>query len=202
MVSAQKRIAPAALRNVLPIGDVLASFLLEDDTIFEFASGTGQHIAAFSQRFAQCTWYPSELNAVDLQSIAAYRQESAALNFKAPRIFDVSGSPTFEMEVDVVLAINLLHITSQNAVEGLFRNAARMLKTGGRLITYGPYRFFGQFSAESNADFDRQLRARDRAWGVRDLSDLGLFARRYRLILHSVIACPAQNHVLVFKKLT
>ena len=46
-----KRQAPAAARNVEPIGDVLAEWLPTSGLALEIASGTGEHALAFARRF-------------------------------------------------------------------------------------------------------------------------------------------------------
>ena len=52
------------------------------------------------------------------------------------------------------------------------RGAARVLPAGGVLYLYGPFRRGGAHTAPSNASFDEGLRARDPAWGVRDVDDV------------------------------
>ena len=59
-VDAAKRSAPAALRNVGPIGDVLAQWLPSHGVVLELASGTGEHGLAFARRFAGVAWQPSD----------------------------------------------------------------------------------------------------------------------------------------------
>ena len=72
--------------------------------------------------------------------------------------------------------------------------------TGGLLYLYGPYRFDGACTAPSNQDFDRSLRARDPAWGVRDVGDLSTAAAAAGFMLHAVVAMPANNHSLVYRR--
>ena len=75
-----------------------------------------------------------------------------------------------------------------------------LLAPGTLLYLYGPYRFSGAFTAESNAEFDRSLRARDSRWGVRDVDDLVAVARDAQLELAETVAMPANNHSLLFRK--
>lgn len=89
-----------------------------------------------------------------------------------------------------MLNINMIHISSNAAVDELFRvgiaqslvavqhwrvfQAAGVLlkpKTG-RLLTYGPYGFDGQISPESNVQFNASLRSMDPEWGLRDVDEL------------------------------
>jgi len=74
-----------------------------------------------------------------------------------------------------------------------------VLPAGALLYLYGPYRFAGAFTAASNAEFDRWLRARDSRWGVRDVDDIIAVARPHGFVLRDTIAMPANNHSLVFR---
>ena len=76
----------------------------------------------------------------------------------------------------------------------------RVLPAGAPLVLYGPYRFAGEFTAPSNLAFDRSLRDRDPAWGVRDLRDLDAAAHAQGLALTSIAKMPANNHVVVFRR--
>lgn len=166
----------------------------------ELASGTGQHVAAFAERFPQCRWCPSDYHDESLASINAYRLESNLSNFTAPRRIDLEKSHTLDECFDLVLAINLFHITSWAAVEGTFRLAEQTLVGGGALVTYGPYRTFGVLRPASNLAFDEMLRMKNQAWGVRDVEVLAQKARAFGLALEEMRLLPANNHLLVFRK--
>ena len=71
--------------------------------------------------------------------------------------------------------------------------AARQLASGGRLVTYGPYFETDQPAAPGNLAFDESLRARDPAWGIRQLDDVAAQAERHGLALQQRHAMPANN---------
>ncbi len=77
---------------------------------------------------------------------------------------------------DAVLAINMTHIAPWSATVGLMREpAASFLKVACSTCT--AIQVAGAHTAPSNATFDADLRARDPAWGVRDveaISEAGL----------------------------
>jgi len=102
--------------------------------------------------------------------------------------------------VDAIVCINMLHIAPWAAALALFAGAARHLAPGAPLVTYGPYRFAGALPAPSNVEFDRSLRARDPAWGIRDVVDLAAAAAAQGLVHTETVALPANNHVLVFRR--
>ena len=58
----------------------------------------------------------------------------------------------------------------------------------------------GEFTAPSNAEFDRSLRGRNPSWGVRDVRDLEAVGREHGYALSEVIAMPANNHSLIFRR--
>ena len=73
----------------------------------------------------------------------------------------------------------MIHIAPWSATMGLMRNAAILLPTGGLLYLYGPYRRNGEHTAPSNAAFDADLKARNPAWGVRDLEAVASVATEH-----------------------
>lgn len=194
-----KRFAPATERNRGPIRDVLARVLPATGTVLEIASGSGEHAVAFAQAFPALTWQPSDQDPAALASIAAWRAEAAVPNLAAPIELDVM-RPWPELAPAAIVCINMVHISPWEATLALFEHAARILAPGALLYLYGPYRFSGAFTAESNAEFDRSLRARDPRWGVRDVDDLVAAARGPGLGLVETVAMPANNHSLIFRR--
>ena len=68
------------------------------------------------------------------------------------------------------------------------------------LYLYGPFMEDGRHTAPSNAAFDESLKARDPAWGVRDVAAVAELAARHGLDLEERVAMPANNLSLVFRK--
>ena len=54
--------------------------------------------------------------------------------------------------------------------------------------------------ANAQVRFDRTLRSRDSAWGIRDLKDVKELALRNGLALEEIIEMPANNKCLLFRK--
>lgn len=192
-----RREAPAAARNVLPIGDVLADWLPARGRVLEVASGTGEHALAFARRFPALEWWPSDLDPIALSSIAAWRREGPA-NLHAPLLLDAAQVDWPIDRVDAVLSINMVHISPWESAEGLARGAGRILPPGGRLILYGPWLVEGEEPAASNLAFDADLKARDLRWGLRTVGDFAALARDAGLRLADRRAMPANNLMLLF----
>lgn len=194
-----KQSAPAAARNRAPIRAVLERVLPAHGLVLELASGSGEHAVYFAQAFPALIWQPSDPSSEARASIAAHAAEAGLANLRAPIALDASAAWPIT-SADAIVCINMIHISPWAATLGLFAGAAAALPVGGVLYTYGPYRFSGRYTADSNAAFDASLRARDERWGVRDLDDLTAAARERALELDEVIAMPANNHSLIFRR--
>jgi SAM-dependent methyltransferase len=194
-----RRSSPAAERNRAPILEVLRRVLPRRGLVLEVASGTGQHVAWFAEHLPALTWQPSDVDASGFPSIAAW---CAGLdNVRPPIVLDASAPSWPLAAADAIYCANMVHIAPWPAALGLFAGAGRLLAAGGVLCTYGPYRFDGSFTAPSNSEFDVSLRTRDPGWGVRDVRDLEGAARAHGLALEETVPLPANNHVLVFRRI-
>lgn len=198
-VDAAKRSAPAALRNVGPIGDVLAEWLPASGLTLELASGTGEHGVAFARRFADIEWQPSDASDEALASIKTWREDGPT-NLLAPLEIDAAASDWAIGHADAMVAINLVHISPWATALGLLDGAARLLPAGGPLILYGPWIEDGVATVPSNQVFDMDLRARDLRWGLRNLSDFVREAKARGLDLADRRAMPANNIMLRFDR--
>lgn len=195
-----KRHAPATQRNRTFILDVLRRVLAGRREVLEIASGTGEHAVFFAAELPGVVWQPSDPDPGALASIDAHRLEAGLPNLAPARRLDVTEDAWGVERADALVCINMIHIAPWSAAEGLFRGAARLLGEGAPLVLYGPFRFGGQFTAPSNEAFDASLRARDPAWGVRDLDDVTALAERAGFTRTEVIAMPANNHTVVFRR--
>jgi Protein of unknown function (DUF938) len=97
-----------------------------------------------------------------------------------------------------MLCINVLHIAPWRVSQNLMAGAGRLLRPGGRLFIYGPFKRDGVHTAPSNAAFDATLRAENPDWGVRDVADLSALAQAAGLSLAQTVPMPANNLVLAF----
>lgn len=192
---AERRTAPAAARNVGPIGDVLAEWLPPRGLVLEVASGTGEHALAFARRFPALEWQPSDPDPLALRSIAAWRAEGPA-NLLPPLALDAAAAEWPVARAEAVLSINMVHISPWASALGLLDGAARLLAPGAPLILYGPWLEAGVPAVESNLAFDRSLKARDPRWGLRLVETFAEEAEKRGLALAERRAMPANNLML------
>jgi SAM-dependent methyltransferase len=191
--------SPAADRNKEPILARLRSILDEHGAALEIAAGTGQHAAWFAAALPGWTWQPTEADPAMLPLLAERVAQARLANLLPPRQLDVTQPwPPFPERFDAIFCANMLHIAPWDACPALMAGAAAHLAPGGVLITYGPYVEAGVPTAPSNLAFDESLRARDPAWGLRQLDDVVAAASRAGLALAQRHAMPANNLLLVF----
>lgn len=199
--------APAFHRNHEAIWAVLQPFLAgKSGDVVEAGSGTGQHAVDFARRSPEITWWPSDLNAQHLKSIAAWRAHAGLANIRPPLQIDLSDPAWCRQMHDgsgpgkllAVLCANVIHIAPWRVAEGLFAGAGRYLRADGRLFLYGPFKREGRHTAASNAAFDASLREGNPEWGVRDIADVETLAGAAGLALIETAEMPANNLTLVF----
>ena len=197
---AAKKHAPATERNRDAILAVLAEVLPEAGLALEIASGSGEHAVAFARAFPALDWQPSDPDAGARRSIAAWAEEAGLPNLHAPIELDAAEANWPLDRVDAMLCINMIHISPWRATEGLFAGAARLLPPGAPLYVYGPYIREGVETAPSNLAFDRSLRSRDPAWGLRCLEAVAALAEAHGLMLERVVEMPANNISAIFRR--
>ncbi|WP_346838210.1 DUF938 domain-containing protein [Microbulbifer sp. SAOS-129_SWC] len=192
--------APACARNREPILAQLQRLFAGAAKVLEIGSGTGQHAVYFAPRLPQLQWHTSE-RAEHLAGVRAWLAQCPAPNLHAPLALDVRGEWP-PLSVDAIFSANTLHIMSAAAVEALFRQLPRVLLPGGLLVVYGPVKINGEFVGPSNADFDRMLRERDPASGIRELEWLDGLARAAGLVREELNYLPASNQLLVWRRVS
>jgi SAM-dependent methyltransferase len=190
----------AAERNKDPILAVLRSVLPATGSVLEIASGTGQHVCHFAAALPGVRWQPSEPDAASRDAMVARIRAAGLENVADPIALDVH-EPRWPVgaDLDAILCINMIHISPWSTTTALCVGAARHLRAGGVLVTYGPYLENGT-AAQSNLDFDASLRRRNAAWGLRDLDDVTRVAAGHGLVRRRIERMPANNLSLVFAK--
>ncbi len=195
-----RRSAPAALRNREPISQALGEWLPERGLVLEIASGTGEHVVYFAERFPKLEWQPSDIHGDALTSIAAWRGAAGLPNVREPIELDASAERWPIERADCVLSINMVHISPWASALGLLDGARRLLPAGGPLILYGPWISEEIETAPTNVEFDESLRSRDPQWGLRKVEDFAAAAAERGLTLEQTRSMPANNLMLLLRK--
>lgn len=196
---AGKRHAPATQRNRDAIVAVLRDALPSSGLVLEVASGSGEHAVHFAAAFPALDWQPTDPDPAALASIAAWRVEADLPNLRPPLRLDAATDWPVA-QADAILCINMIHISPWEATLGLLRGAGAALPSGGLLYLYGPYTRKGVDTVASNLSFDVSLKSRDPRWGLRAAEDVIAAAEAEGLIFDRLIAMPANNLSLLFRR--
>ena len=190
-----KQSSPSCERNKEPILAALREILAVPGLVLEIGSGSGQHAVHFARGLPHVEWQPTDVTE-NLPSISAWRDEAGLANLREPLAIDLFSDRWPIAAAQAVVCINTIHIVSWLAVERLFAGVGRLLKPGGTMYVYGPYRYAGRPLEPSNEEFDRWLKARDVASGVRQFEDVNRLALENGLTLAGDRAMPANNRSL------
>lgn len=194
-----ERYSPAAEKNKTPILEVLREHLAPSARVLEVGSGSGQHTLHFTEALPELRWQPTE-HPAEMPALEANLGAAGREAILPPLALDLAADSWPIGPFDAVYAANVMHIVSVPLGEALLRGAASVLGEGGQLLLYGPYRFEGAFTTESNAEFDQWLKARDPASGVRDFEAVAAAAEAVGLVLADNYAMPSNNQLLCFRR--
>jgi SAM-dependent methyltransferase len=192
--------APATQRNRDAILSLLRDVLPAHGLMLEVASGSGEHIAHFAAAMPGLTFQPSDPSEEALASIAAWTEDQGLRNILPPIRIDAMADDWPIDRADAILCINMIHIAPWAATEGLLRHAGRILRAGGPLYLYGPFRRPGRELEPGNAAFDASLRERNAEWGLRGLDEVEALAQAAGFGASQVVEMPANNLSVVFSK--
>lgn len=189
----------ACERNKAPILEVLRGAFAACTQVLEIGSGTGQHAVHFAAQLPHLTWHPTEQLAY-LPDLTARTKLQGTANLRPPTVLDVKQSRWPLRAVDAIFTANTLHIMSLTEVTLMFHGFDAVLRAGGVLCIYGPFRYGGRYTSKSNEEFDRMLQERDPKSGMRDIQDVIGLGQERGLQLRADHDLPANNRLLEFVK--
>ena len=199
-MSSEKPFAPAVERNQAPILQHLRRLLKAPVDVLEIGSGTGQHAVYFAQHMPHIQWQTSDLDE-NHAGINAWLSEAALPNVRPPMSLDVSIPEAWpEGPYDVVFSANAIHIMSWSSAQAMLASVGPVLRLEGLLILYGPFNYNGQFTSDSNAQFDQSLKSRNPQSGIRHFEQVENCLNQAGLYLAEDNPMPANNRLLVFAK--
>jgi len=153
----------------------------------------------FARALQELTWHPTEQLAYLADLTERVKLEGPA-NLRSPKLLDVRQAVWPLRSVDAMFTANTLHIMSWPEVTALFRGCGSVLAPGGVLCIYGPFRYAGRYTSDSNREFDLMLQERDPQSGIRDLEEVTTLGEEYGLRLDADHDLPANNRLVVFVK--
>lgn len=191
--------AAASVRNSGPILDVLRHEFAGVRSVLEIGTGTACHAVRFAQAMPALDWQTGDLPEMH-DDIRAHLGAVNVANVREPIELDMNRPPEPSTVYDAVYSSNTWHIMSEPAARRSLPFIAASLREGGVFCYYGPFRRGGRFNTDSNEAFDRSLRGRDPAMGLRDLDDITAWAADCGLHRERLHAMPANNLLLTWRR--
>ena len=121
---------------------------------------------------------------------------------RAPQRLDLAENEWPNRSVDCVFSANVIHIVSESLGERLIAGSAQEAGANGLFVLYGPFTYHGEFTTDSNREFDQWLRGRDEKSGIRSFEWVERIAEREGMTLVEDRAMPANNQCLIFRKIS
>jgi SAM-dependent methyltransferase len=194
-----KPFSDACERNREPILKILKQWFTQQGTVLEIGSGTGQHAVFFAEHLPHLTWLTTDREE-NLSGIRSWIETARLPNVQGPVALDVSDEAWPLAQAAYVFSANTTHIMGWPEVEAMFTGIGRVLQPGGVFCLYGPFNAAGEFTSDSNRDFDAALRRRDPRMGLRDDRAIMELAHNATLEFSGDYPMPANNRMLVWGK--
>ena len=191
---------PSTFRNRVPILSILKKHLPLKGKVIETASATGEHIVFFAKEFPGLQWYPSDKS--DKFFWAIKKRSGSLHNIEDPTCIDltttcyIQSKPKFH----ALLNINMIRIAPWEACRGLFKLSNKIILKNGLVFLYGPFKENGKKLANTNNEFDTQLKSQNSSWGIRLLEDVVMVAEEFGFTFLRKYKMPTNNLSIVFIK--
>ena len=185
-------------RNQRSILEKLSPWLNSSNSLLEIGSGSGQHAVHFCADFPQLQWQCTDRRHW-LADLSLNLAEAELTNLSPPLELDVNLAWPLA-EYDIIYTANSLHIMSLESVIALFGQLSAHLSPKAVFCCYGPFKYQGEFTSPSNANFDDWLKSRDPQSGIRDFEVIAQLAKEQKLTLIADHQMPANNQLLIWQK--
>lgn len=189
----------ACENNKAPILAVLQRHFTRRGRVLEIGGGTGQHAEHFATAMPWLQWHSTDVPA-NVATLNLRLAAAALPNLPPAQPLDVTQSDWGQRGIDYLFSANSLHIMPESAVVDFFRPLPDVLAPGAIVCVYGPFKYGGDFTTPSNAQFDQWLKDRNPASGIRDFERVQALATAAGLKLVEDNAMPANNQLLVWRR--
>lgn len=189
----------ACENNKNPILDILKEIFADKTRVLEIGSGTGQHAVYFAEHLKHLHWQPSD-RIENLEGINLWLDTYPQDNLSLPIELDVSQN-NWPQDFDAVFSANTAHIMPWKLTQLMLEKVATLLPEKGVFALYGPFNYGGEFTSDSNANFDRWLKSIAPHQGIRDFEKVNEIVCSAGMHLLNDYAMPANNRLLAWRKL-
>ncbi len=189
----------ACERNKDVILEVIHPSLQAVSSVLEIGSGTAQHAIHFASAFPNVEWQTSDREEY-LPGIHAQLENAKLPNVLRPLILDVNQAHWVpnQKRYPLIYTANTLHIMAWSDVCQFFAGLGEVVEESAQIIVYGPFKYQGTFTSESNAQFDESLRSRGVGSAIRDFEAVDELAQASGFRLQSDHKMPANNQCLIW----
>jgi len=193
--------SPACERNKEVILDVIRLNLSAVSSVLEIGSGTAQHGVHFARAFPKLKWQTSDQNAY-LPGIHAQLEDAQVSNVLPPLKLNVSQALWVpdHRRFPLIYTANTFHIMAWDEVCAFFAGVQTVVSDKAQIIVYGPFKYAGRFTSDSNAEFDVSLRSRGIGSAIRDFEAVDQLARAAGFTLIADHKMPANNQCLIWQR--
>lgn len=186
-----------------PILDIFKQLFPPSGEVLELGSGNGAHINYFAPHFPHTRFQPSECDRDLFPAIRQAQIDNANANVWDPILIDLTEPGTWpaanKRYYDVIVAINLLDTAPAAIADGALRLTARLLKDGGFLAIYGPFKAGSGQAAPSSRKFGNALGRPDvPGWGLKDVGEIEKAAAAHGIVPKQRFEVPANHFMLIF----
>lgn len=195
----QKAFSQSCENNKQAILQRISTVFQHSQKVWEIGSGTGQHACYFAYHLPHLTWQATD-KVENLQGINCWINETGLKNLPTSLELNVVNKTWPCEQIDALFTANTLHIMHWFEVELFFNGLAKYLTEKAVICIYGPFNYQGQYTSQSNKQFDQWLKAQDPARGIRDFEAINQLANQAGLVICNDYEMPANNRLLVFQK--
>ena len=191
----------ACERNQNVILHELKPYFQTVDSVLEIGTGTAQHAIHFVKSEQHLTWQTADCDAY-IAGIIAQLNAARVDNILAPITLDVNQANWLpnDKQYPAIYTANTLHIMNWQSVEAFFSGLPKVSQANALLFIYGPFKYGGTFTSDSNNEFDQSLRSRGVGSAIRDFEKIQECANKVGFQLLKDISMPANNQLLIWRK--
>ena len=199
-----KPFSQACENNRKPILSILRRVFKNSRHVLEIGSGTGQHAVFFAAKMPHLCWHTSDLP-TNHSGINLWINDYPHNNLRRPISLDVSRD-NWASDIDkpdegfdAVFSANTLHIMSWPQVQQLFSKLPATIRRNALVAIYGPFNYSGDYTSESNKQFDAWLQSRHPEMAIRDIEQVNQLAHCNGFKLLEDNAMPANNRLIIWQ---
>lgn len=197
----EKPFSAACERNKVPILEELKKVITSTDRrLLEIGSGSGQHAIFFAPNFPFLEWFPTE-TAAHLSGLKLALINESIKNLQAPSRVEIGKDEFPKLKFDLIFTANTFHIMEWKECKSLVKMMGHRLRENSRAMIYGPFKYNGQYTSESNEVFDLSLKKNNPARGIRNFEDVNNIMMKNGFELLDDVSMPANNQFLIYKRL-